>query len=62
MSLTIQLKIKFRAFGFTIGSLAKQAYVSLGVNGIQFSLVPVGSTPSSAHIVVDERGVLLAVW
>ena len=62
MSLNIQLKVKFRAFGITLGSLAKQAFVAIGINGVSYSLGPVTEPPVGAHNVVDERGVKLTVW
>ncbi len=62
MSITIQLKVKFRAFGITFGNLAKQAFVSIGVNGLNYSLSPVTTPPPSAHEVIDERGVRLVIW
>lgn len=57
MQIGIYLEVKFRAFGFTFGSL-RQAFE---FNGLILQPVP-GSKPDDAEKVFDDRGVKLYWW
>ena len=62
MTITFQLKVKFRAFGFTFGKLEKQAAVTINGLGISWSEQALSQPGPMARHIVDERGVLLVVW
>ena len=62
-NIRVYVRVKFRAFGFTFGTVEKQ----FTVNGfpttgqISYSEEPI-LVPPTAKLLLDQRGVLLKVW
>lgn len=62
MTLTIQLAVKFRAFGITFGKLEKQVAFTISNLGLSWNEQTFGTPGPMARTVIDERGVKLVVW
>lgn len=63
MTLYLYLRVKFRLFGFTIGTLEK--IIDLNVNIINRSIqveLTDGIPPAHAQVLMNERGVYLVSW
>lgn len=57
MSISIRLRVKFRAFGFTFGSIDKAWTVSpLGLTEIS------PSNEENSKVLYNDRGVYLSYW
>lgn len=62
MNIGVYLSVKFRAFGITFGTYTNGARLSVGPQGIQFSITGATGVPAGAETIFNERGVLLEAW
>lgn len=61
MGIGIHLAVKFRMFGITFGTVDQSVAVRFDPNTSRLSVTPAVPLPG-AQVVLDQRGVLLAVW
>ena len=61
-NIRVYVRVKFRAFGFTFGTVEKQFAVSASTTGqLAYVEEPI-LVPATAKLLLDQRGVLLKVW
>jgi hypothetical protein len=61
-SISVQLKVKFRAFGITFSTVEKFWNISYSGSSIGFTELSNVTPPLSAKTVYNDRGILLRVW